>query len=376
VANHLAFGNLVAPAGALPDPVLEVMYRQEGRPWAPMTAGTMSEVALTQMLPFPGKLAARRRAAQADATVAEARIWELRLDLILLVRQSYGKIYALDKEQEILQAASEMVELLEAAARARYSTGQGEQEAVLKAQLEKSHLVERLADLTAERRMQVATLGELLDERPVLRLGPVRKLPQVVLPPGRLEELVMTNCCLLATARAELKVAERRLDEARLETRPNFMLGLGAGSTFVPEPVFSVRFGVELPFWKSEKQLPQIAAYSQQLEAARQRLRAREAQVLAELARLRAQWERDEQQILLYREGIVPQAELALEAAQAAYLAGKGDFATVAEDYRLWLQAQIDLVRLEAQRFQTWAHLDELLTPVPPSAAISGEVTK
>ncbi len=46
-----------------------------------------------------------------------------------------------------------------------------------------------------------------------------------------------------------------------------------------------------------------------------------------------------------------------------SYLAGRGDFSTVVEDFGLWLEARSELARREADRFPTWAELEALVTP-------------
>ena len=94
-------------------------------------------------------------------------------------------------------------------------------------------------------------------------------------------------------------------------------------------------------------------------------LRAEEAATRGEAATLVARWRRDEAQVVLYREGIVPQSALALQAALASYRAGRGDFSMVIEDFRMWLEARALLAAREADRFATWAEVRYLSSPSP-----------
>ena len=57
----------------------------------------------------------------------------------------------------------------------------------------------------------------------------------------------------------------------------------------------------------------------------------------------------------------MPQTSAAVDAARSAYLAGRGDFSTVVEDFELWLEARTELARREADRFATWAELEAVL---------------
>lgn len=375
--RYFAALRAVRPAGALEDPMLEVGYRGEGRPWDPMRQGSMAEVVLTQVIPYPGKRRSRRDVAQASAQVveAEAREWQQRL--IAQVRTLYGHIHALDREDVILRSSSDLLDLLEATSAARYASGQADQEALVKVQVERLRVRERQAEIQTEREELVASLLGLLDEPSTFTLGRVASLPTVSLPIGDLErtgadalagleEAAIANCCIVAVARARVEAAQQRLYAARLEARPNFLVGLGAGSTLTPEPVLSVRFGVEIPFWAGEKQKPLVQEALLGVRAAEADLREKEALVRSEVRSLLARFRRSEELLRVYREGIVPLTSLALEAALASYRAGTGNFSTVAEDFRGLLQAQITLARLESDRFVAWAGLQELLTPIPP----------
>lgn len=363
--RYFASRRAIRPAGALADPMIEFGYRSEGRPWDPMRQASMAEAMVTQAIPYPGKRQARRDAAEAEALVveAEAREWQQRL--IARVRVLYGRLYALDQEAAILRDATDLLELLEATTAARYATGQADQEALVKVQIERLRVRERLAEVQAEREDVVASLLALLDELSSFVVGPVTALPEVALPAGDIEADAIAYCCIVAVARARVEAARRRLEAARLETRPNFLVGVGAGSTLVPEPVFTVRFGIEVPFWASEKQEAAIQEALLEWRAAEADLREKEAMVRSELRSALARFRRAEELLVVYREGVVTQTSVALDAALASYRAGTGDFSTVAEDFRLLLDARTTLARLESDRYVAWAGVQELVTPIP-----------
>jgi outer membrane protein TolC len=125
-------------------------------------------------------------------------------------------------------------------------------------------------------------------------------------------------------------------------------------------PVLTLRLGIALPFRKHERQEPLIRAAEAQVEQAREELRDAEAQVRAERVAGIARWQAAERQVVRYREGILPQTSVALDAARSAYLAGRGDFSNVVEDFNLWLDARVQLARRETDRFAAWAELERL----------------
>jgi len=319
----------------------------------------MIGVEVRQPLPYPGKRRVRGEAASAETALRAARIAALEARIASEVRVLYGKIYAIDRERQALTAAHELVDLLSATAASRYASGGTEQEAVIKAQLQVSRLGEQIEDLEGERAAMVAELGRWLG-RPIA-LGEVTELPKVA--KVAFEAQAEAASADVEVARAAVALAERRLAVARLDLKPDFSPSAGLAGRGPLGAVLTLRFGVELPFWKESKQEPMIRAAERELEMARLELRDAEAMAAAESARLAARWQQAERQVTRFREAIVPQSSTALDAARSAYLAARGDFSTVIEDFGLWLEARTQLARREADLYTAWAELQRLRRP-------------
>ena len=75
-ARAVAAREMVAPAGALPDPTVELMLQDEGFPDWTVGKMPMSMIGpqISQGIPFPGKRGARREAARDDAMSPHARV--------------------------------------------------------------------------------------------------------------------------------------------------------------------------------------------------------------------------------------------------------------------------------------------------------------
>jgi cobalt-zinc-cadmium efflux system outer membrane protein len=350
------------PATALPDPMVEGMLQNEEFP--DYTVGkmpmSMIGVEVRQPLPYPGKRRARGEAAAAETALRAARIAALEARITSEVRVLYGKIYAVDRERQALTAAHELVDMLSATAASRYASGGTEQEAVLKAQLQVSRLGEQLEDLDGERAAMVAELGRWLG-RPIV-LGEITELPKVSLD-AQAEPVSAPVSADIQVARAAVALAERRLSVARLDLKPDFSPSAGLAGRGPLGAVLTLRFGVELPFWKASKQEPMIRAAEREVEMARQELRDAEVLAASEAARLTARWQQAERQVMRFREAIVPQSSTVLDAARSSYLAARGDFSTVIEDFGLWLEARTQLARREADLYTTWAELQRLRSP-------------
>jgi outer membrane protein TolC len=364
-----------APAGALPDPTLEVFFQDAGFPDWTVGEEPMSMVGpqVTQGIPFPGKRSAREAAAAAETAVRSEELERLRRDVARDVRRAYARLYELDRELELLAASRDLVDLLAQAASHHVETGDMDQEAVLKVRLLVSRLEESRTDLGAERLAAVAALNRLLDRPGDAPLGVVTALPRGETPPAAFESLVEAASADVAVKEAAVKAAERRARTARVELRPDLLAGAGVGFRGDLAPVASARLGIELPLWQRGKQRPAIRAAEADLDAARHELRDARAAARADAARLRAAWMRAEEQVLRYEQSFVPQTSLAFDAARSAYLGRRGDFSTVIEDFHAWLEARRGLARREAERFDTWAEIDALLRPAPDAPALPGE---
>ncbi len=354
---------MVRPAGALPDPMIELMVQDIGFPRWTVGEEDMSMIGpqITQGIPFPGKRGARRRVARAEVTVKANELELLRREVTRDVRSLYARLYALDQERQALTSGQELLEMLAGTVRERYSAGLAEQEAAVKGQLMVSRLAERLDDLAAERAGLVAAMNRLLDRPGDAVLGRVSGLPEPIVPSVPWEAVVLQNSAGIAMRGSAVQAAEQKLKLARLELRPDLLAGAGVGFRGDKDPVVTLRLGVDLPLWSAQNQIPMIRAAEQNLEASRQELRDAEALARAEAARLEADWRRAGSQVPRYAQAIVPQAGLALDAARSSYVAGRGDFSTVIEDFNLWLEARTGLARREAERYTTWAELQTVI---------------
>ncbi len=353
---------LIAPAGALPDPMVEIVLQDMSFPKWTVGSDQMSMIGpeVRQDLPWPGKREARRAVARAAVASRGADVEQLRRQVAMQVRTLYARVFALDRERAYLDAAREMLDMLAATAASRYSAGEDNQEPVLKAQLEASRLGERTDDLAAERATLVAALDRLLDRDGSEPLGEVASLPSVAPPAPPWDELAIARSPEVAIRQAEVAAAERRAAVARLDLKPDLTTGAAVGLRGGFDPSVTLRFGMTLPVWRKEKQAPLARAADLETEAARADLADAKAQARAEAARVAAEWDRAGRQVERYRQAIVPQSSATVDAARAAYLTGRGDFLTVVDDFNRWLDARVQLASREADMYSAWAQFQAL----------------
>ncbi len=360
----------VGPAGVLPDPMLEVSYQDIDFPNYTVGEEDMSMIGieLLQPLPFFGKRGARRAAAQALATQRTHERAAMERQIVLDVRRLYARLYAVDRAGESLDAAAELLAMLEATVSTRYGTGQADLADAVKTQLERSRLRERRDDLVADRAALLASLNRYLDEPGDAPLGKVASLPEPVPPSAGWDTLALRAAPLVRTSTAAVSAAAERMHAARKEQPPDFFVGAGYSYRGELDHLATFRIGTELPFWRGRRTQPLLRAAEQELEMARAEQRDAEAMTRAEVARLAAAWTRSEAQLQLYREAILPQSGTVLDATRTSYLAGRGDFSAVIESFSMWLESRMQLANREAEHFSTWAEIDALVA-MPAAAA-------
>jgi outer membrane protein, heavy metal efflux system len=347
-------------AGALPDPMVEAMLQNVGFEWSVGDEEmSMLGAEVRQPLPHPAKRKAEREVASARIAGAEAALEHLERQLVHDVRSRYAALYALDRELETIGAARELVDLVEATARSRYTAGASEASALLRAQLERTRVDERAADLVAQRATVVAELNRWLGRAGDAPLGTVVGLPEVQLD-GDLAATVALGSAEVALRHATVGVAAAELAARRADLRPDLAPAAGLGWRGDQDPVLTLRVGVSLPFWKRDKQLPLIEAAEHELAASQAALADARLAAVAEAAALEAAFTNADDQLRRYRDGILPQSEAAFDAARSSYLNSRSGFGEVLEAFSVWLEARNGLARREADRFTAWAGLAHL----------------
>ncbi len=358
----------LAAADAPPDPRAEFEIRDAGFPRWTLGSDVMSMigVSVTQELTGAARRTARHAFAEAEIEERRAETDSTACDLTAAVRTSFARLYAVDQERAIIDSAREVAHLLVETASARYASGESDQAAVLRAQLEQTRLGERMADLRTERAVVVATLNRLTNSPAESPIGAVQALPDPLPLPSPLADLPNLAGDVAAEVlerRAAVEAASQRVDLARADLTPTYSVGGGVDWQGGVDRIVSVTLGVTWPARKSRKQLPAIAASVQDLQAAREDLADMAAEARAEAVRLVAEIRQAEDQITRYRSGLLPQSRAAFDATRVSYLSGRGDFAAVLDEFRQWTDLRTELVRREASRFAAWGRLEVLVNP-------------
>ncbi|MBI5047901.1 MAG: TolC family protein, partial [Deltaproteobacteria bacterium] len=158
--------------GILDDPQLKVEI--EDIPGdKPFNLGDSMQTRYTfsQMLPFPGKLSLKQKAAMKEALMVSQEARSKEVEIVTMLKEAYfdyGYIIEITgATQEIKEILSQMAKIAEI----RYSTNQASQQDVIKAQVELTMINNELIYLEAEKNIVMAKINSILNRDSELPIG-------------------------------------------------------------------------------------------------------------------------------------------------------------------------------------------------------------
>lgn len=352
---------LPAQARALADPMLSLDYTNDG--WAPSLGSmpmTTLAVMASQSLPWPGKRDLRGRIAAKGAQEMEQQLARARLGLAADVRRGY---LGLLQARALLALGAEQAQLwkqIEGVARARYTVGQGNQQDVVRTQLEQTRVGQILEEQRLAVELRLAELNRLLARPAGTPLETSRELASGP-PPEALEAALARLRSLspeLAAAGLAVERAHLQTSLARKASQPDLALQGGYMNRGGLDPMWQAGVAVTLPV-RRERRAAAVAEAEARVKAAEARLAATELQLTRRTRERLAQIESAQRLAELYRGGIVPQGRLSVEAALASYETGRLPFVSVLEALTTLYADRAGLVRVLADERRAAVALEE-----------------
>ena len=363
-----ALGQRAPQVSALPDPMVMATYQP--LPLLTARGAQRSQWRVEQPIPYPGKLALYGEVAVLSADVAAHEAAVLGEDLVLQVKRAYYELYRIQEQQRLVAAFQERLAEFEQIATTQYEVGTGMQQAILKAQLEKNGLAQRLLTLAREYETARATLARLTN-------APVAGSFEVVVeaPRPRAVPEAPTLGALAERARPEadaLRAAEARADAqvalARKAFRPDFGVNVTyfdlAASDVMPtatgRDALAVGVSVKVPLQRGRLRagLEEARLRAAQVEA---RQEALATSFVTEIADAASRLEREADQLDVLRTTLIPQASSTQEATLAAYTTGRIGFLDLLDAERMLFALRMNVVDTEARYLQAVALLERAL---------------
>ncbi len=360
----------IESAGALPDPVLRTELRDvtnEGLDASPNLLPPRiggARYTFSQSLPWSGKRDLRRGVAGAGADEAAARARAGWVDLATRIKLTYAQhhvhLLSIRYTKENLDLMRRVADI----ARTRYASGLGGQQDALRAQTEIVAMETDLAMLEGESAQASARMRALLGRPENVKLRPPEQLR--VLPPvaklalPALEERLRANNPQLAGEDARIAGAEKNRALVELNRYPDVTLGVSPTQTRNRVSQWELMFEINIPLQRDSRRAQEREA-ELLVEAARLRRTDTLNQALAALAESIAGLQVAQHLESLVSGGLLPQAELSLNAALAAYETGRAEFAMVLDAQRQLRRARTELVKARGDQQMRLAEIEKMV---------------
>jgi len=349
----------------------------------------LASASVAQRFPWFGKLELRERQALLAAEEARQAVEAKRLALITESRRLAYELAFLDEQARIVGEDRATLVHYEELARARYASGVGLEQAVIKLQAEITRDDNRLLEIANRRAMLRASLDALRD-RPAGAPLPELALPAAIdrltpLAEDRLRERALALRPEIGGAKSRIAAAEVAGELAKKEYRPDWTLGLGytvvgerrdAPGRVMPPPdngddIVGVTLGVGLPVHRARLEAGIVEAAAR-TAAAEEELRSTVTGIEQSLAELASRLPLLDDQLDLFTGRLATQAAEALRSAESAYSAGSIGALDLLDAERVLLEVRIGTARLKTDSLIARARLEGAVG-APLSTALSGD---
>jgi outer membrane protein TolC len=321
-------------------------------------------IGISQQLPFWGKRALREEMARYEAESFRWSIEERKLELRRMVTETCYQIYAVDKALEIVAKNIHIITDFTTIAESRYAVGQGAQQDIFKAGLERSKMLDMQITLQQQRKSLAANLNYLLYRPAGTAVGtmPDFELPRLDPAPQELRETAHEKRPQVRNLimQANKGMAGHRL--ARKEFYPDFNVSFEymfreASMNDPGNNMFSLGVTFNLPF-QQERRQAMLAESSSETDMAMEELNGLKNSIDYAINDSLAQMERRRRLVELYSGGIIPQAEQSLESALIGYRVGKVDFLTLLDGRVTLFNYEKELYESKAEYMMKLAQLE------------------
>ncbi len=355
---------------ALPDPQVSLT-------WFPSPIETRLgpqdwNAMLSQQIPFPGKLTAKKDIAAIGVSLAELKTLKIYREVIAKVKTAFYELSYIRQARTIAGQNLEILSGFQGIAENAYAQDRTILADVVKAQAQAGQVRYDLMLLEDLEDTQITVLNGLLNRDPQARIGTLSHGMGISELPGLnlLFQTAQERQEAIAMAKKNLRRAERARDLAGYAAYPDFKLGVtwsGIGDPEVNSPppdagddAFGIQFGVTIPLWSGKNKAKRIAAQYRIREQA-----AIKDQVInqtrTDIRILYYKIRNAFRQSTLYEKDLLPQALQALEVSETWFREGAGSFTDVLESQSAVYNFQLSLARARADIGKNMAQLEQTI---------------
>src|SRR5438132_4395621 len=323
--------NVPKQVSALPETQVSVQQFTVGSP-RPFAGYRNSDFAyigfgVSQDIPYPGKRGLRARVAEHEAESVEAQADSIRRTVVGNLKMVYFRLAYIQQTLGVLQKSDSLLNQVQEATEARYRVGQGNQQDVLKAQLQHTKILQEVAHHHQEEGLLEAQIKQLLgrsQESPdiVAETLTVRTLPYAA---GDLLQHAREQNPDIRSKQAFIRQQQTQVELAHKNFRPDLNVAyMYQHTNNQTRDYYMATFGIRLP--NRGRQKAELAEAEENQERVRRDMDAESQRVLSEVQQQYVRAKTAEERLKIYSDGLVPQSEATFRSALSAYQSNRQDF--------------------------------------------------
>jgi outer membrane protein TolC len=349
----------------LPDPKFTYQQFSVGspKPFAGYTNSNFAYVGIgaSQELPYPGKLRLRGQVAERDADTKQAEVGVTETGIADAIKADYLQLAYLQQTLGILRQNEAVLDQLIQDATAHYRVGQGMQQDVLDAQVNRTKIVREITMHHQEMGQVQAHLKGLLNRdqgSPDIVTEELSETP-LKRTSDELLAVVQQNNPQIQVDANSIRKQDAQLASAKREGKPDFEVGYTYQNTDRKyRDYYMFTFDVRLP--RKKRVNAEIAEAQEKRAESQQTLDAHLQQQLAQAKEEYVNATSDEEQLKEYQDGLIPQSDAAYRATLSAYASNREQFIHLLSYFTNVLNLKLEYAQTLADHETALAHLESL----------------
>jgi cobalt-zinc-cadmium efflux system outer membrane protein len=323
---------------------------------------------IAQTLPYPGKKTLDKQIGAKGIKLSDAQLAVRRTEIVRDVKAGFYRVLAAERLVAVSTQLVGVAESLADTARRRVDAGAAAYQEQLRAEVQWEQARAEWTGFQRElatARLVFATILGRPDLKDASLSGALAELPPPALTEDRMDGVLARHPCT-AAARAGLEQAELEYRRARLEPYPDVQVSVSGGRSGVADESF-IQLGLSLP-------LPILDRGRGRQQEAQANVNLAEADLETVLLRLHREWANAKQryrsaveQVVRYRERILPKADEALRLVQTGFEQGKFSFIDLLDTQRTTTEVRRAYQEKLLEMNLAQAELEAILDPAATS---------
>ena len=349
----------ITTAKAYPNPESAILAGRQTARVPEAVPGQSYFYSFSQPLELGSLRPSRVQLAQRGRESSEFALSEIRLGVLSAVRRAFYQVLHRKNEIQLAAERLRMIEDLRRRIQVRVDVGEAGRLELLRAEAEAS-MARTLANsaqlqlVTALAQFRAAVAAPLA---PDIDLAGGFDTTSAVPPLEDLRREVLERHPALALGQSEVRRADARVGYELAQRRPQPLLRTEID--WAPDnPSYRAGIAIPMPFWnRREGPIAEAAAARRQTERLAQ---AQQIEILASLEGAYGRYQVAGQQISAYEQGVLREADLALQGAETAYQLGERGILEVLDAQRILHTIRYDYLTAQYERQQALLDIDQL----------------